>query len=154
MFNSMRQMSIPPGETVGIQGLGGLGHLGLQYASKMGFRVVAISSSGSKEKFAKDLGANDYIDGSKAKPHEALQKLGGAAMILCTAPNPDIIGEMLGGLAPKGKLVVLTGESPLFLSSCSGTADRGLLIVSAAIGDIKVDTTTLVLGGRSVHGWP
>ncbi len=93
-----------------IQGLGGLGHLGIQYAARMGYRTVALSSSGSKEKFAKDLGATDYIDGSKENHAQALQKIGGAALIVVTAPNPAIMGELLGGLAPQGKLLVLARE--------------------------------------------
>lgn len=106
----MRQMGIPPGEIVGIQGLGGLGHLALQYANKMGYRVVALSSSGSKEKFAKDLGAHDYVDGSKTNEGEYLRDLGGAAMIVSTAPNPEVIPQLLEGLAPLGKLLILSGK--------------------------------------------
>ena len=101
-------MHITPGELVAVQGLGGLGHLALQYASKMGFRVVALSSSGAKEQFAKDLGASEYVDGSKEVHHEALQKMGGAAMIVSTAPNPEIMGDLLAGLAPMGKLLLLS----------------------------------------------
>ena len=112
VFNSMRHMNIPSGEVVGIQGLGGLGHLALQYAARMGFRVVALSSSGSKEKFARELGAMEYIDSSKESQHEGLQKLGGAAMIVCTAPNPEIMGDLLNGLAPFGKLLLLARELP------------------------------------------
>lgn len=104
-------MKITPGETVGIQGLGGLGHLALQYASKMGYRVVALSSSASKEKFAKDLGASDYVDGSKTDQAEFLKNLGGAGMIVTTAPNPNIVGQLVGGLAPEGKLLILSRES-------------------------------------------
>lgn len=107
VFNSMRQMKITPGETVGIQGLGGLGHLALQYANRMGYKVVALSSTGAKEKFAKDLGAHVYVDGSKENHAEALTKMGGAAMIVSTAPNPEIMGDLVNGLAPGGKLVLL-----------------------------------------------
>ncbi len=103
----MRQQQIPSGETVAIQGLGGLGHLAIQYASKMGYRVVALSSSSAKEQFAKDLGASEYIDGSKEDQAEALQKLGGASMIVSTAPSPETIGKLVGGLAFVGKLVIL-----------------------------------------------
>ena len=100
-------MHIISGETVAIQGLGGLGHLGLQYASKLGFRTVALSSSAVKEKFARDLGAHDYIDGSKEDHGEALQKMGGAALIVCTAPNPEIIKPLMNGLQRGGKLLIL-----------------------------------------------
>jgi NADPH:quinone reductase-like Zn-dependent oxidoreductase len=71
VFNSIRNMHITPGETVAVLGLGGLGHLAIQYAARMGYRVVALSSSGEKEHFAKKLGAHDYIDGSKGDPVEA-----------------------------------------------------------------------------------
>ncbi len=87
-----------------------LGHLGVQYAARMGYRTVALSSSESKEKFAKEPGAIDYIDGSKENHAEALQKIGGAALIVVTAPNPSIMGELLGGLAPQGKLLILARE--------------------------------------------
>lgn len=107
VFNSIRQLHIVPGETVAIQGLGGLGHLAIQYAAKMGFKVVALSSSGAKEKFAKDLGATSYIDGSKESHAEALSKDGGAALIVVTAPNPKIVGELIGGLGVRGHLLVL-----------------------------------------------
>ena len=107
VFNAMRQLNVGPGETVAIQGLGGLGHLAIQYASKMGYRVVALSSSGAKEKFARDLGAMDYIAGSSQEQAEALQKIGGAAMIVSTASDPTHTGDLLGGLHPKGKLLIL-----------------------------------------------
>ena len=73
----------------------------------MGYRVVALSSSGSKEHFAKDLGASDYIDGSKEDQAEALQKLGGASLIVSTAPSPETIGKLVGGLSILGKLLIL-----------------------------------------------
>ncbi|KAL8805560.1 MAG: hypothetical protein Q9200_005379 [Gallowayella weberi] len=124
VFNSMRQQKIPAGETVAVQGLGGLGHLAIQYASKMGYRVVALSSSGAKKQFAKDLGADDYIDGSKEDHAEALQKLGGASLIVSTSPSPESIGKLVGGL--------------------------GLL----ACGEVSVDTVTMVTKGLSVTSWP
>lgn len=107
VFNSIRQQHINSGELVAVQGLGGLGHLAIQYASKMGYRTVALSSSGDKEKFARDLGATDYIDGSKEDHAEALQKLGGAALIVSTAPNPKILGKLVTGLGLLGKLLIL-----------------------------------------------
>ena len=111
----MRQMNVPTGEIVAIQGLGGLGHLALQYANKMGYKVVALSSSGAKEKFAKDLGAHAYVDSSKENHAEALQKMGGAAMIVSTAPNPEIMGDLVNGLGAQGKLVLLSRE---YIPSC------------------------------------
>ena len=121
VFNSMRQMHIMSGETVAIQGLGGLGHLALQYANKMGYKVVALSSSSSKEKFAKDLGAHVYVDASKENHAEALTKLGGAAMIVSTAPNPEAMGDLVNGLAPGGKLILLSRKLHLVRSTRSDT---------------------------------
>ena len=103
-------MKITPGEIVAIQGLGGLGHLAIQYAAKMGYRVVALSSSASKEKFAKELGASEYIDGSKQDHGEALQKMGGAALIVTTAPNTEVMKSLIHGLGPLGKLLILAGK--------------------------------------------
>ncbi len=113
VFNSMRQMKVTSGELVAIQGLGGLGHLAIQYANKMGYKVVALSSTGAKEKFAKDLGAHAYVDGSKENHAEALQKMGGAAMIVSTAPNPEIMGDLVNGLGAQGKLILLSRTSSL-----------------------------------------
>ncbi|KAL8770845.1 MAG: hypothetical protein Q9209_003496 [Squamulea sp. 1 TL-2023] len=131
VFNSMRQQHIPPGEIVAVQGLGGLGHLAVQYAAKMGYRVVALSSSGAKEKFAKDLGASDYIDGSKEDQAEALQKLGGASMIVSTAPSAETIGQLVGGLGILGKLLIL-----------------------APCGDVTINTVPMLMKGLSVTSWP
>lgn len=109
VFNSMRQMGVSPGSTVAIQGLGGLGHLAIQYANRFGFRVVAISRDAQKELFVRDLGAHEYIDTSKEDVATALQKLGGAALIVATAPNAPAISPLLKGLAPLGKLLILAG---------------------------------------------
>ena len=107
VFNGIRNMKIQAGDTVAIQGLGGLGHLGLQYSRQMGYHTVALSSSDKKVDFAKKLGAHEYLDSSKVNHAEGLQKLGGAALIVVTAPNPNIIGGLVNGLAPGGKLLVL-----------------------------------------------
>lgn len=111
VFNSMRRMQVPPGSLVAVQGLGGLGHLAIQYANKFGFRVVALSRDSQKEKFARDLGAHEYIDASKGDQGEALQKLGGASLIVVTAPNPKAISPLMKGLGMMGKLLILAGES-------------------------------------------
>ena len=124
-------MNIPKGELVAVQGLGGLGHLAIQYATKMGYRVVALSSSSSKESFARDLGASEYLDGSKVNHAEGLQKLGGAALIVSTAPNPQAMSELQGGLEAMGKLLLLSPS-----------------------GDVTIDTISLVTKGLSVCGWP
>lgn len=121
VFNSMRQMHVMSGETVAIQGLGGLGHLALQYANKMGYRVVALSSGSSKEKFAKDLGAHVYVDSSKESHAEALTKMGGAAMIVSTAPNPEAMAALVTGLAPAGKLILLSRKLHLVILARSDT---------------------------------
>jgi D-arabinose 1-dehydrogenase-like Zn-dependent alcohol dehydrogenase len=121
VFNSMRNMKIAPGEIVAIQGLGGLGHLAIQYARKMGYRTVAISSSDKKKDFASQLGATDYIDTSKEDAGEALAKMGGAGMIVVTAPSPKVITPLLKGVAPAGKLLLLARK--LSLLSCQRTLD-------------------------------
>jgi D-arabinose 1-dehydrogenase-like Zn-dependent alcohol dehydrogenase len=111
----MRKQNVEAGGLVAIQGLGGLGHLALQYASKMGYRTVALSSSASKKAFATKLGAHDYIDGSKADTVKKLNEMGGADMILCTAPNPKIIAPLVGALGPRGKLLLVASEYSLSL---------------------------------------
>lgn len=107
VFNGIRKMGITHGDTVAIQGLGGLGHLAVQYSRRMGYRTVAISSSESKRDFATKLGANDYIDASKEDVAEALQKIGGAALVVATAPNPEAMKPLVDGCAAGGKVLVL-----------------------------------------------
>ncbi|OTB01315.1 hypothetical protein M426DRAFT_323584 [Hypoxylon sp. CI-4A] len=131
VFNAMRKQHVEQGNVVAVQGLGGLGHLAIQYASKMGYHTVAISSGESKREFALQLGAHTYIDASKEDVNAALMKLGGAAMICSTAPNGEVIAPLLGGLQPFGKLIVL-----------------------APIGPVPFDTATLVVKGASIHGFP
>lgn len=103
-------MNIVPGDTIAVQGLGGLGHLAVQYARKMGYRTVALSTSSNKKDFAHQLGATDYIDTSKENAAEALQKMGGASLIVVTAPNPEVMGPLVAGLGPLGKLLILARE--------------------------------------------
>ncbi|OCT44900.1 Alcohol dehydrogenase 2 [Cladophialophora carrionii] len=131
VFNSLRQQKVLAGSTVAVQGLGGLGHLALQYASKAGYRTVAISSSADKKDFATQLGAHDYIDASKGDVGEQLQKLGGASCILFTAPNEKLIPSLLNGLGPLGKLIVL-----------------------AAAGPVEVNTASMIGKGLSIQAWP
>jgi D-arabinose 1-dehydrogenase-like Zn-dependent alcohol dehydrogenase len=107
VFNGIRKMNIVQGDVVAIQGLGGLGHLAVQYARKLGYRTVALSTSADKKDFAFQLGANDYIDTSKENAAEALQKMGGASLIVVTAPNPEVMGPLVNGLGPMGKLLIL-----------------------------------------------
>ena len=110
-FNAIRHSGALPGDTVAILGIGGLGHLGVQFAAKMGFRTVAIARGRDKEPLAKQLGAHIYIDSGAEDPAEELQKLGGAKTILATAPNGSAVSSVIGGLGVRGKLVVV-GVSP------------------------------------------
>lgn len=131
VFNAMRKMQVEQGNLVAVQGLGGLGHLALQFASKMGYKVVALSSGSSKRDFAAKLGAHAYIDSSTEDPIKNLREMGGAALIVSTAPNAKAVSPLTGGLQPGGKLLVL-----------------------APVGNIEVSTVDLIMGGCSVHGWP
>src|SRR5271170_5470024 len=128
-FNALRN-SGRAGDTVAIQGIGGLGHLGVQFARKMGFRTVAIGGGPDKESLAKKLGAHVYIDAKAEDAATALQKLGGADVILATAPSGSAIGGLLPGLAARGKLVV----------------------VGVSNDAIPLNGIPLIFGGRSVHG--
>ncbi|KAI8166135.1 hypothetical protein K4K50_009028 [Colletotrichum sp. SAR 10_71] len=131
VFNSIRKQGIEHGSLVVIQGLGGLGHLGVQYANKMGYKVAVLSSGSSKKEFATKLGAHEYIDTSAEDPVKRLQELGGAALIVATAPHAKAISPLTGGLMPGGKLLVL-----------------------APVGKLEVDSVDLIIGGKSVGGWP
>ncbi|TFK81304.1 GroES-like protein [Polyporus arcularius HHB13444] len=116
-FNALRHMDVIPPEWVAIQGIGGLGHLGVQFAKAMGYRVVALSSGQSKEALARELGAHEYIDGSKVDQAEALLALGGAKVIMCTAPNAANIQKLLPGLAIDGTLLLIALEgAPITVS--------------------------------------
>jgi D-arabinose 1-dehydrogenase-like Zn-dependent alcohol dehydrogenase len=106
-FNSLRHSGALPGDLVAVQGIGGLGHLGIQFANKFGYKVAAIGRGSENEALALKLGASVYIDSRAAKPAEALQKLGGAQVILAMAPNSKAMSELIGGLAPNGKLIVI-----------------------------------------------
>ncbi|KAI0830863.1 GroES-like protein [Trametes gibbosa] len=121
-FNGLRKMDASAGDIVAIQGIGGLGHLAIQMAKAMGFRTVALSSGGSKEELARQLGAHDYIDGSKVDQAEALQKLGGAKVIMCTANAPEATKKLIPGLAVDGTLLLLAVDSQEF-----GISPLGLL---------------------------
>ncbi|KND90980.1 Alcohol dehydrogenase [Tolypocladium ophioglossoides CBS 100239] len=131
VFNGMRKMHVEQGALVAVQGLGGLGHLAVQYANKMGYEVAVLSSGDDKAKFAKELGAHHYINTKSSDSVTELMKLGGASIIVQTAPNPKVVGSLVGGLAPGGKLLSL-----------------------APVGEVPIDTITMVLKGKSVHGWP
>lgn len=134
---------------VAISGLGGLGHLALQYTSKMGYRTVAISSSASKKDFAMQLGAHEYIDTSKGDVGEQLQKLGGAACIIFTAPDSSLIPSLLQGLGPMGKLVVLSATAPVSINTAS-MISKGLSITAWPSGH-ALDSEEAISFAR-VHG--
>jgi D-arabinose 1-dehydrogenase-like Zn-dependent alcohol dehydrogenase len=131
-FNSLRHTGAGPGELVAVLGLGGLGHLGVQYAVKMGFKAVAIARGADKADLAKKLGARLYIDSTTQDPAEELKKLGGAKVILATVTSGKAMTSVLGGLAQSGKLVVL------------GAADTPL----------EVPAVNLISGRTSLMGWP
>lgn len=119
-----------PGALVAIQGIGGLGHLGIQYAAKLGYRVAAIARGSEKAGLAKQLGADHYIDSVATNPAAALQELGGAAAIVATASNGASMSPLIPGLAPRGKLIV----------------------VGAAAEPIEVRTADVIFGTRSLVG--
>lgn len=131
-FNSLKNTGAQAGDLVAVQGIGGLGHLAVQYASKMGFETVAISTSDDKEKLAKDLGAHHFINAKTRNAAEELQKMGGARVIVATAPNTDIIGEIVGGLGLEGNLLVLAATGETF----------------------EVSPFSLIMGRKKVSGWP
>ena len=113
-YNALRHSGARPGDLVAVQGVGGLGHLGIQYAARMGFRTVALSRGMDKKDLALELGAHEYIDTEADKPARALQKLGGAKAILCTAPSGQAMSALVGGLAASGRLIVVgVGNDPI-----------------------------------------
>ena len=131
VFNSLRNSAARGGDLVAVQGIGGLGHLGIQYARQMGFRTVAVGRGGDKEPLAKKLGAHEYIDTGAGNPAQALQKLGGAKVILATAPDSKAISGLVDGLAPNGTL----------------------LVIGAGAASLTVTPVQLIRGSKSVHGW-
>ena len=131
-FNSLRNSGARGGDTVAVLGIGGLGHLAVQFASKMGFRTIAIARGTDKEPLAKQLGAHHYIDSTATDPAAELQRLGGARIIVATATSAQAMAATIGGLSPDGRLVVLGADfTPMPLNT--GRADRqadGLLWVA------------------------
>ncbi|WP_282018371.1 alcohol dehydrogenase [Salegentibacter mishustinae] len=132
VFNALRNSGITAGDTVAVQGIGGLGHLAIQYAAKMGMRTVAISTSDSKKELAEELGSHHFINAKQKDAAKELQNMGGAKLILATAPNSEAITSVIGGLGIDGKLLMV-----------------------AATGDpIEVSPMELLMGRKSVAGWP
>jgi D-arabinose 1-dehydrogenase-like Zn-dependent alcohol dehydrogenase len=131
-FNPLRNSGARPGDLVAVLGIGGLGHLGIQFAAKMGFNTIAIARGQDKEPFARKLGASHYIDSHAQDPAEELLKLGGAKVILATATAGKAMSAVLGGLGVNGKLVILgVPEEPL-----------------------QISAIPLIMGRRSIMGWP
>ncbi|MGH8766982.1 MAG: alcohol dehydrogenase [Burkholderiales bacterium] len=131
-FNSLRNSGARPGDLVAVLGVGGLGHLGIQFAAKMGFRTVAIARGMDKEPLARKLGAWSYIDSKAQDPAAELLKLGGAKVILATVTSGNAMSAVLGGLGVTGKLVIL----------------------GAATEPLEVPALALISGRRSIVGWP
>jgi alcohol dehydrogenase/propanol-preferring alcohol dehydrogenase len=131
VYNAMRNSIAKAGELVAVQGIGGLGHLGVQYARQMGFRTIAIGRGADKAPLAKKLGAHEYISTDAGSAGEALQKLGGAKVILTTAPSAKAISELADGLAANGQL----------------------LVVGADAQPLNITPLQLILGRKAVQGW-
>jgi D-arabinose 1-dehydrogenase-like Zn-dependent alcohol dehydrogenase len=130
-FNALRHTGALPGDLVAVQGVGGLGHLGIQFANKCGYHVAAIGRGPENEGLAKKLGAHIYIDSTAVKAAEALQKYGGAHAILATAPNSKSMSELVDGLAPNGTLMV----------------------IGADVKPIEATPLQLIFGNRRIQGW-
>jgi D-arabinose 1-dehydrogenase-like Zn-dependent alcohol dehydrogenase len=117
-FNSLRHSGARPGDTVAIQGIGGLGHLGIQFADKMGFRTIAINRGHEREAVARRLGADEYIDGTAGSAGEALSRLGGATVVISTVGNSPAQVDLIQGLRPNGRLVLIANDhQPLQISA-------------------------------------
>jgi alcohol dehydrogenase, propanol-preferring len=129
-YNALRNAGLRGGDLVAVQGVGGLGHLGIQFARHMGFRTVAIGRGSEKKKLAKDLGAHVYIDTAADDAAAVLQRMGGARAILATAPSGDAMGPLVSGLALRGKLIIVGVPQDL----------------------MQLNAFPLVFGGRSVYG--
>jgi len=131
VFNALRHSGAQPGDVVAVHGIGGLGHLGVQYARQMGFVTVALGRGKDKEPLARKLGAHHYIDSDSGDAVAELQKLGGARVILATAPNAKAISALVDGLSVDGKL----------------------LVPAAPAEPLSVNVISLIMGRRSVAGW-
>lgn len=132
VYNAMRNSNIRAGDVVAVQGIGGLGHLAIQYANKMGMKTVALSHSDDKKELAKDLGAHHFINSKEQNVVKELQKLGGAKLIVATAPHADAISAVIDGLGIDGELICIgvTGDA------------------------IEVSPMQLLQKRKSVSGWP
>ncbi len=126
VFNALRNSGARAGQLVAVQGIGGLGHLGIQYARQMGFRTVAIGRGSDKKELATKLGAHEYIDNSAGSPAEALQKMGGASVVVATAPDSKSMSDLVDGLGPNGTLMVIgAGTGSLAATPCNSFLETG-----------------------------
>lgn len=132
VFNALRNAGARAGDLVAVQGIGGLGHLGIQYARQMGFRTVAIGRGQDKEALARKLGAHEYVDTATGNASEALTRLGGARVVLATAPDSKAMSALVSGLTPGGKL----------------------LVIGASGDPLDISLMDLILKRRTVQGWP
>jgi D-arabinose 1-dehydrogenase-like Zn-dependent alcohol dehydrogenase len=130
-YNALRHSGAMPGDLVAVQGIGGLGHLGVQFANKFGYNVAAIGRGPENGALAKKLGASVYIDSQATKAAEELQKMGGARVIVATAPSSKAMSELIDGLGPNGELMV----------------------IGAASDPIEVTPLQLINGSRGIQGW-
>jgi D-arabinose 1-dehydrogenase-like Zn-dependent alcohol dehydrogenase len=129
-YNALRNAGLRGGDLVAVQGIGGLGHLGIQFARHMGFRTVAIGKGRDKEKLAKNLGAHVYVDTAVDDAAATLLRMGGARAILATAPSGSSMGPLVSGLATRGKLIV----------------------IGVPNDEVRLNAFPLVFGGRSIYG--
>jgi len=130
-YNALRHSGAMPGDLVAVQGIGGLGHLGVQFANKFGYNVAAVGRGAENAVLAKNLGAHVYIDSQATNTAQELQKLGGARVILATAPSSKAMSALIDGLGPNGKLVVIgAGPDP-----------------------IEVTPAQLIFGSKTIQGW-
>jgi D-arabinose 1-dehydrogenase-like Zn-dependent alcohol dehydrogenase len=130
-FGALRHSGALPGDLVAVQGIGGLGHLAIQFASKFGYKVAAIGRGAENAALAKKLGASEYIDSKSTNAAQELQKLGGAQVILATAPSSKAMSELIDGLGPNGKLMV----------------------IGVTTDPIEVTPVQLISGSRAIQGW-
>jgi D-arabinose 1-dehydrogenase-like Zn-dependent alcohol dehydrogenase len=130
-YNALRHSGAFPGDLVAVLGIGGLGHLGIQFANKFGYKVAAIGRGSENATLAKKLGAHVYIDSTATNAAEELQKLGGARVILATAPSSKAMSELIDGLGPNGELMV----------------------VGATVDPIEVTPLQLINGSKTIQGW-
>jgi D-arabinose 1-dehydrogenase-like Zn-dependent alcohol dehydrogenase len=130
-YNALRHSGALPGDVVAVLGIGGLGHLGIQFANKFGYKVAAVGRGSESAALAKKLGASVYIDNKVTNPAEELQKMGGAQVILGTAPSAKSMTDVIDGLAPNGRLMVVGAEAE----------------------PIQVTPVQLINGSRNIQGW-